>query len=159
MIVAEQVSIRVLYIEDDPIVGELFKAAVEAHGYLVDLAYSGGAGLERFGETPYDVVAVDFDLPDMTGIDIARKLLLEEPDLPMLMVTGRGNERLAVEALTLGVSNYVVKDGQSVFLELIPSIISHLIERKRKHEKAKKIDRRQRVSISVPRDYIAGLYS
>lgn len=125
----KQPTIKILYIEDDPALCDLFKTSVEYHGYDVDVAVTGDEGLALSAQTAYDVVATDYKLPDMTGIDIARKLLSEKPDLPILMITGQGNHRLAIEAMTLGIANYVVKDDAQVYLELIPGIIAHLLER------------------------------
>ena len=48
------------------------------------------------------------------------------PNLPALMITGRGNEGIAAEALCLGVSNYIVKDSQESYVNLLPSVILHL---------------------------------
>jgi|GEM_PF-621107 len=121
---------RILYIEDEPDIGDLFKTVIEDRGYVVDVAECGAEGIELHALNPYDVIAVDYQLPDMTGIDVCRKLLLQDRDLPIMMVTGKGSERLAAEALSLGVTNYVAKDNQSVYLELIPSIISQLLRTK-----------------------------
>jgi PAS domain S-box-containing protein len=133
---------NILYIEDEPALCELFRFAVEAQGYSVDVAATGEDGLALATQTPYDVVAVDYLLPDMTGIDIARNLLALNPNLPLLMITGKGDQRLAVEAMTLGVANYVVKDDEKVYLELIPSIIAHLLERseRRRHQAEDEIE-------------------
>lgn len=142
----EPPDIRILYIEDEPVICELFKLAVEAHGYAVDCANCGEQGLSLCALKSYDVVALDYQLPDMTGLEIARVLLADYPALPLLMVTGHGNESLAVEAMTLGISNYVVKDSESVYLTLIPNIISNLLERAKQRRKQIKAERALRES-------------
>jgi len=121
-------NIRILYIEDDPGLSELFKFVIESLGYAVDLASNGTEGLSLTSENPYDIIVIDYQLPDMTGIDIARKLLADDPVRPLLMVTGKGNERVAVEALQLGISDYIPKGGEKVYLEYIPNKIVHLLE-------------------------------
>ena len=128
---------KILYIEDEPIIGSLFKASVEAHGYDVVVSATGKEGLRLATENSFGLVAVDYELPDMTGMEVSRRLLEENPLLPILMVTGKGNERLAVEAMSLGVSHYVAKDDKEVYMEKIPAIISHLLGNaalKRQHE-------------------------
>jgi len=117
--------LNVLYIEDDLAIGLLMKMAVEKHGDRAEIALTGKEGLRLHRTGLYDIVAIDFQLPDMTGIDIGRQILLETPDMPLIMITGRGNERLASEALKLGFVEYLVKDDADVFLELVPSIIEH----------------------------------
>lgn len=124
-------DINILYIEDDPLLCDLFKIAMEPFGYVVDIANNGKDGLALCHEKSYDIVAIDFLLPDMNGIDIARCLLYDEPDLPLLMVTGKGSEKIATEALTLGVSDYVVKEDERVYLEKIPNIIKRLLVQSR----------------------------
>ncbi len=121
--------LRILYIEDDESVAELFKIVMESHDYQVDLAYTGNEGLSLHSSNPYDVVAVDYQLPDITGLDICRELLLDDPDLPTLMVTGKGSQKLLIEALNLGIAQYIQKDELDVYLELIPSVVKTLITR------------------------------
>ena len=116
-------AIRILYIEDDVALCEQFKVVVKTRGYGVDTALKGEEGLALHGAQPYDLIVVDYQLPDMTGIDIARNLLIDDPKTPIVMVTGRGSEQVAAEALALGVSNYVIKDSGKVYLELLTNII------------------------------------
>ncbi len=129
--------VKILYIEDEPLLGELFKRSMAAHGFDTEIAGTGADGIRRTLEETFDVIAIDYQLPDTTGIDLARDLLIRFPDLPLLMVTGRGDERLAVEAMTLGIANYVAKDDEKVYLELIPSIIRHLLFRAEQHRSQK----------------------
>jgi len=119
---------RVLYIEDEPALCELFKIAIEAHGHIVDIAETGSEGISLFAKNSYDIVAVDYQLPDMTGMVVARNLLSNNPDLPVLMVTGKGDEQVAADALSLGVAKYIIKRDETIYLELIPTIISQLLE-------------------------------
>lgn len=79
---------------------------------------------------PYDFVVVSSQLADMTGIDSCEKLLLNDPDLASLFLAGRGDEKLISRALSLGVSQYLVKDDDSDYLQLLPGIISNLQRRK-----------------------------
>jgi len=120
---------RILYIEDDKAIAGLVKAVVEKCDHTVDIAPTGADGLAMQDDLPYDAIAVDYQLPDMTGIDICRQLLLRDPDTPIVMITGMGDQRLANEALGLGVMNYVQKDTEKVFLELLPSIFVQLLRK------------------------------
>ena len=124
-------QVRILYIEDDPLIGELFKTVVEENGYSVDLAYNGKHGLSLLKKNNYDVLATDYDLPDLTGLEICREVLSKQPNFPIVMVTGKGGEGIAAEALNLGVSNYIQKDSQSTFVNLLPAVISKLVARSR----------------------------
>ena len=72
---------RLLYIEDDKAMAGLFQAILEKREHTVEIAYTGADGLAMQAAAPYDAIAVDFQLPDMTGIDICRRLLLAEGGL------------------------------------------------------------------------------
>ena len=117
-----------MYIEDEQPLRELFRLALEGKGFIVDAVETGKQGLDIYDATGHDVVVVDYQLPDMTGIEIGRALLERTENLPLVLITGQGSERLAVEALTMGFSNYVVKEGASVYLELMPGVISALLK-------------------------------
>jgi PAS domain S-box-containing protein len=74
----------------------------------------------------YDVLAVDHELPDMTGLQICHTVLSDRPDLPVVMITGRGNESIAAEALNIGVRHYLTKDSPTIYENLLPVIITKL---------------------------------
>ena len=120
---------RILYIEDELSLCDLFKMTVEAHGYVVDIAFNGEDGLTMYGKNLYGLVAINYQLPDITGIDIARKLLVDDQYLPIIMVMGRGSEQVAAEALTLGITNYIIKDNPEVYGILLPNVISSALSR------------------------------
>ncbi len=128
-------SVRVLYIDDNPSLCGIFRASVEAQGYLVDTALTGKDGMSMFTANPYDLVVLEYSLPDMTGIEVAQNFLEAFPNLPILIVTGQGDERIAVETMMLGISNYIVKGDVTVYLELIPGSISQLIDRATRRRK------------------------
>jgi len=119
-------AVRLLYIEDDPLLCELFTMVMEGEGYCVETASTGRDGLDRHKAIPFDIVAVDYSLPDMVGLDIAREMLTENPDLPITFLTGSGNEEVAAKAVELGVLNYIIKGDESVYLNLLPPVIKNL---------------------------------
>jgi len=123
---------RILYIEDYQYLGILFQKVMAQLDYQIDLATSGQEGLGKFFDNPYDVVVLDYHLPDMTGIDIARKLLESESEVAVVLVTGHGDEDIASKALNLGVSDYLVKDDQNVFLTKLPDAVIGLLKEQEK---------------------------
>jgi len=120
---------KILYVEDDLSIAALFRTIVNTHGYYVETVETGAEGLTRHKDTPFDIIFVDYQLPDMTGLDLCRKLLLEDPEMSLAMITGKGDQRLVIEALNLGVAQYIQKDDTQVYLELVPSIIESLMAR------------------------------
>jgi PAS domain S-box-containing protein len=120
---------KILYIEDSETQRQLVKSIIEDEcGFQVDAVATGVEGLKTWAAGSYDVLAVDYELPDMNGINICHTILSEQPDLPIVMVTGKGDESIAAEALNLGVSHYITKDSPTVFMKLLPVIIRKLAD-------------------------------
>jgi PAS domain S-box-containing protein len=82
----------------------------------------------------YDLLLVDHDMPVKSGIEVIRELAETADLLPAIMVTGAGSESVAVEAMKLGAYDYVIKDGEARFLELIPSAIEKAVASRRLRE-------------------------
>ena len=123
--------IRVLYMEDDPGEARLFQRRLEQHGYLVDLASDGQAGLAKCQFGTYDVIVVDQTMPVYDGLQVIRQLALSRQLPPTIMLTGSGSENIAVEAMKLGARDYIVKDVNGGYLELLPSVIDKLLVQQR----------------------------
>jgi len=121
--------IRILYIEDDIVTATRVQMQLDRYGYVVDLAMNGIEGLAKLENQPYDIVAVDYHLPDMNGLQVLQNLAASQFAIPSIMVTGAGNERVAVEAMKLGVGDYLVKDTDSHYLELLPAVIESELEK------------------------------
>lgn len=128
---ADSEPIRVLYMEDDVGLARLLQKRLEQAGYVVDLANDGAEGLDMFEETDYDLVAVDQNMPVHDGIEVIRILSTRGTLPPTIMVTGTGDEETAVKAMKLGAGDYIVKDVDGGYLELLPSVIEQVLQRQR----------------------------
>ncbi|HEY4723742.1 MAG TPA: response regulator, partial [Anaerolineae bacterium] len=115
--------IRVLYAEDDPRDADLTRTrfALEAPEFDIEIVDTGEAGWERLQQNEYDVLLLDYRLPDMDGIDLLKKLVLGGFRLPTVMVTGLGDEEVVVHALRLGAIDYIPKSGD--YLSTLPMIL------------------------------------
>ena len=107
-------SLRVLIVEDNPEdrrVYERFLRADPVRDYSVAAADSGAEGLIEFAATSPDCILLDFNLPDMDGLEFLEELVFEGEDPPaaVVMLTGQGSERVAVEAMKRGVHDYLIK--------------------------------------------------
>ncbi|MCP4711549.1 MAG: response regulator [Planctomycetes bacterium] len=119
----------ILYIENDPVFCDLFKVAVMPHGYSVDTAHDEIDGWALYKKKPYDLIVIGYLTPEIFGIDFAQKLLSDNQDLPILIVTRREHRKIASEALSLGIVEYVIKDDEYDYLETIPGFLNQLLLR------------------------------
>ncbi len=122
---------RILYMEDDEGLAKLFKRNLERAGYSVDLASDGEQGLELYRSGTYDIVCVDHKMPRQSGLDVLGFLVSRGELPPTIMITGEGDETVAVEAMKLGATDYVIKDASARYLELMPGVIERALNKKR----------------------------
>jgi two-component system response regulator RegX3 len=95
----------VLVVEDDPTIAEPLASGLRRRGYGAVVVGTGAAALAADG---YDVVLLDLGLPDMDGYDVCRRLR-SGSDVPIIVVTARGDETDRVIGLELGADDYIVK--------------------------------------------------
>ena len=76
----------------------------------------------------FDIIVSDQNLPGMSGLELIQQLYQMGVTLPSIIVTGAGNESLAVVALKNGITDYIVKDHQNAYLDLLPIVINEAIE-------------------------------
>jgi DNA-binding NtrC family response regulator len=105
---------RVLLIEDDKIVAESLKGALEVEGYEVLTATNAAEGLALIRDGNSQAVVTDINLcsPEASGMDILKTLHATRPLLPVILITGEHTTDVAIEAMKFGAYDYVVKSGQ-----------------------------------------------
>jgi two-component system phosphate regulon response regulator PhoB len=102
---------RILIVEDEEALTLLLRYNLEAAGYDVDTVARGDEADVRFKERPPDLVVLDWMLPGLSGIELCRRLRAR-PDtrqLPIIMLTARGEESERVRGLSTGADDYIVK--------------------------------------------------
>ena len=99
---------RILLIDDDCRLAAMVSEYLGGAGYRVTTATTGGEGLERLGAEPYDGLVLDLSLPDMDGLEVCRRLRARW-DLPVLMLTARGDAMDRIVGLELGADDYLPK--------------------------------------------------
>jgi signal transduction histidine kinase/DNA-binding response OmpR family regulator len=123
---------RLLYVEDDLVSATLFKQRMEKQGFLVDLAYTGTEGLGLLNRQRYDLVVLDYQLPELNGLQILYKLMENENRPPAIMVTAEDDVAIVVEALRLGISDYVIKSTGINYLQQLPTVVDRVMQEHRK---------------------------
>lgn len=107
-------SIRVLLIDDDAADRKLIHHRFSKSGLSVQIedAENAALGLQRALEESFDCVLLDYQLPDIKGTEVLRRLTELRTSIPLavIVLTGRGDERTAVESMKLGAQDYLVKD-------------------------------------------------
>ncbi len=99
---------RILLIEDDSRLAAMVAEYLGEAGFRVSVAENGGAGLERLSRETYDGLVLDLMLPDMDGLEVCRRLRARD-DLPVLMLTARGDAMDRVVGLEMGADDYLPK--------------------------------------------------
>jgi len=99
---------RVLLVEDDELLGMALKAGLEQAGYTPEWVTDGETALEALRTSPFSVVALDLNLPHMSGIDVLRTVR-QTSNLPIVIMTARDALDQRIEGLDLGADDYLVK--------------------------------------------------
>jgi two-component system KDP operon response regulator KdpE len=118
----------VLIIEDEPQMLRFLKPALEAHGFRVFAAATGAEGLRQAATRGPDLVLLDLGLPDMDGLEVTAKLR-EWSQVPILVLSARGQERDKVAVLDAGADDYVTKPfGMGELLARIRVAMRHSVQ-------------------------------
>jgi two-component sensor histidine kinase len=134
-------SVRVLYIDDDPGTGRLVERALAPRGIDVKHVADGDAGVELLAREAFDAIALDHNLASETGLDVLPRLRQVAADTPVVYVTGSEDARVAVAALKAGAADYVWKDVQGHFRELLGESIQLAMAQAKLRREAKEAER------------------
>ncbi len=105
-------SEKVLLVDDDPEFTNVLSQRMEAREVDVDTAASGSEALEKIGGASYDAIILDLSMPGMDGMETLKKLLEENPDLQVILLTGHGTLEKGVEAIKLGAMDFLEKPAE-----------------------------------------------
>ncbi|MFQ5410811.1 MAG: sigma-54-dependent transcriptional regulator [Phycisphaerae bacterium] len=100
---------RILIIEDEKLIRWSLRQRFQEEGGVVDEAENGSDGLDRLDQAIFDLVMLDYKLPDMTGLDVLRRIREQDKEIVVLIMTAYSNVENAVEAMRLGAYDYVSK--------------------------------------------------
>lgn len=119
---------RILVVDDSrETVKHLVERLLPTYGFESSYALDGRSALEKIRSEQPDLVMLDLNLPEMTGIDVLQALALEHKRPPVVLMTGGGSEQSAVDAFRLGVKDYLVKPFT---LDEVLETIQRTLERK-----------------------------
>ena len=117
---------NVLYVEDDAFVARMVKKRLENDGFGVTVCDDGDEGLALARSGEFDIVLLDHMLPNRAGLDILKDLGSSFPT-PVIMVSGSSDLAVAVEAMRMGAADYVIKETDGSYLDLLPQTVNRVL--------------------------------
>src|SRR6476659_2029188 len=99
----------VLIVEDDPTIGHHLHLGLQGHGYPTTWCRTGGAALIHVTETKPGIVLLDLGLPDLDGVELARRMRRDDPEILLIILTARSAEIDVIVGLDAGADDYLVK--------------------------------------------------
>lgn len=117
--------VRILVVDDNPAVRHYLRGLLEQQSawQVCDEARTGGEALQRVTKNPPDLVLLDFQMPDLNGIDVARQISRLFPELPILMVTIHLSTQLAEEARKAGIRGACAKSDIGSIVEAVDVLL------------------------------------
>ncbi|HET7536975.1 MAG TPA: response regulator [Candidatus Didemnitutus sp.] len=116
---------HILVVDDDEGLLVLMANAVQSAGHRVTTATSGRAALEALRTAPPDLMLLDLKLQDVAGSALVESLQAAKERVPFIVVTGQGDEKIAVEVMKRGALDYVMKD--TALLDLLPAVVQRAL--------------------------------
>jgi two-component system KDP operon response regulator KdpE len=101
-------GLKILIVDDEPPIRKLLRMGLTSQGYDVLEASNGKMALEQLENSPI-LVILDLGLPDIDGLELLRRIRHRESNLPVVVLSSRGDEAGKVEALDLGADDYITK--------------------------------------------------
>ena len=99
---------RILVVDDEPQLTRVLRTGLKSHGYDVRAAADGLAGFEAFNDWHPDLVITDLAMPNVDGLELCRRLRAVS-QVPIIVLSAKGEEKTKVEALDLGADDFVTK--------------------------------------------------
>ena len=104
-------DVRVLFVEDDPEVAQMYKLKLELDGYAVDVATDGMQAVQMATGNPPDIIFLDIRLPKMDGFAVLEELRRDPDtkDIPVVILSNYSEQELVEKGLNLGALEYLIK--------------------------------------------------
>ena len=120
----EAAAPSILIIDDEEAIRESLETLLLLENYSVESAETGEEGLARIAERPFDLVLLDFALPDRNGLEILKDIRERDPELAVMMITAYGTVENAVNAMQAGAVNFIQKpwDNEKLLADIRAAI-------------------------------------
>jgi two-component system response regulator QseB len=116
--------VRILVVEDDPMLGKAIKNALENESNVVDLVIDGESCESALATASFDIVILDINLPDKSGLEVLKDLRVKKNRIPILVLTARSAISQKIEGLDQGADDYLTKPFDlGELLARIPALV------------------------------------
>ncbi|WP_170156976.1 hybrid sensor histidine kinase/response regulator [Roseimicrobium gellanilyticum] len=138
----------IFVVDDDEGLTRLIARSLKREGYQAATATSGRDAMAWLQDHEADLMLLDLKLNDLNATELVERLKAKGRLVPFVIITGQGDERVAVDMMKRGALDYIVKDGQ--FLELVPAVVQRaLAQMDREHRLAEAEEERKRLEREV----------
>ena len=128
---------HILIMEDEPSVANGVKMVLTEEGYAVDLAMTGQSALDSFFNNGFDLLVADLRLPDIDGFEVIKQVKAKRPETEVVVITGYSSVYSAVDAMKLGVYDYLPKPFTE---DEIKRAVSRALENKKKAMETEQVE-------------------
>jgi DNA-binding NarL/FixJ family response regulator len=117
--------VRILVVDDNPAVRHYLRAVLEQQStwQVCDEARTGREAIQRVEKNPPDMILLDFQMPDLNGLDVAREITRVFPNIPILMVTIHLSKQLTEEARRAGIRGTCAKSDVGSIVEAVDALL------------------------------------
>jgi two-component system, OmpR family, KDP operon response regulator KdpE len=120
--------LKILVVDDEPPIRKLLRMGLSSQGYEILEAPNGKSSLELLAKDP-DLIILDLGLPDVQGLELLRMIRARNEEVPIVVLSSRGDEAGKVEALDLGADDYVTKPfGMEELLARMRAALRHQLQ-------------------------------
>jgi two-component system, NarL family, invasion response regulator UvrY len=122
---AESVLVQILVVDDNPGVRHYLRAILEQQNSwrVCGEARTGAEALDRVQQSPPNIILLDFQMPDINGLEIAREIGRQWPQIPILMITVHLNKQLAAAAREVGIRGACAKSDVGSIVEAVQALL------------------------------------
>jgi signal transduction histidine kinase/DNA-binding response OmpR family regulator len=150
---------KILIVDDDEGLNTLLQRIIKRAGYAVDGAYSGQEALEKIRSQSYYLLLLDYMLSDMSAAQLVELFPENGIQIPFVVMTGQGDETIAVRMMKLGAKDYLIKEGN--YLDIIPHTIKRLtseLEIERKYLESQEKLRESQEKLRIEHEQLLSVY-